>query len=307
MSELFHVSQPPHIRANDDTRSIMLDVVIALMPCLIAGVYFFGYRALVITLISVASAIAFEHLWCVFFRQKTTVVDLSAVVSGMILAMNLPVSVPFWLPVVGSCFMIIVVKMCFGGLGQNFMNPAAAARAFLLASFPVMMTTFPKVFSKAAEIAISSPTPLAMTEGLPSYIDLFLGGVGGCIGETSALAILIGAAYLFARRIIRWRLPVVYIVTVAVFGWLFGGDPLFQVLAGGALFAAVFMVTDYTTTPVTKWGEILFAFGAGLITAVIRAFGGYPEGVTYGILLMNVAAPLLEKVTPPRKLGGARR
>lgn len=317
---LFRVSSPPHIRTKDDTSIIMADVIIALMPALIAGVYFFGYRALIITLISVASAVAFEHLWCVAFKKPTTVADFSAIVSGMLLAFNLPVTVPLWMPVVGSLFMIIIVKMCFGGLGQNFVNPALAARAFLLASWPSIMTTFSSVSPKLSLFlnpdVMTSATPLAIIkdgvvagQALPSYVNLFLGGVGGCIGETSVLALLIGGGYLFFRKIITWRIPVAFIGTVAVFTFIFGGEAMFNgnfiyhVLSGGLFLGALFMATDYTTSPITPMGHIYYGIGCGILTSIIRLWGGYPEGVSYSILLMNVAAPLIEKATAPRQFG----
>ena len=296
----------------DDTKTIMFDVILSLMPAMIAGAYFFGYRAIVIALLSVAAAVAFEHLWNVLFKKPSTVGDLSAVVSGLLLAMNLPVTVPLWLPVAGSFFMIVIVKMCFGGLGQNFMNPALAGRAFLLASWPTAMTRFVAPGAVKLELfldyeyidAFTSATPLSDEFfGKASNWDLFLGNVGGCIGETSALALLLGGAYLLIRRIITWRIPVCFVGTVFVLGWALGEDPLNYILCGGLLLGAIFMATDYTTSATTPWGQIIYAVGCGVLTVVIRRFGGYPEGVSYSILLMNVAAPLIDKVTPPRVFG----
>ncbi len=234
--------------------------------------------------------------------------DLSAVVSGILLAFNLPVTAPLWLPVVGSFFMIIVVKMCFGGLGHNFMNPALAGRAFLMASWPALMTRFVEPFYKLewwnTADAVTSATPLnSEFTGTVSNMDLFLGNVGGCIGETSALALLLGGAYLLIRRIITWRIPVCYIATVAVISAIFGHNVPFELFAGGLMLGAIFMATDYTTSPVTPLGQIIYAVGCGVLTCVIRFVGGYAEGVSYSILLMNIAAPLFDKLTPPRIYG----
>jgi len=320
---LLRVSSSPHIRTNDDTPTIMLDVIIALMPALIAAVYFFGYRAMVVTIITVASSVIFEHLWAVAFKKPTTIYDLSGVVSGLLLSFNIPVTVPLWLPVAGSFFMIIIVKMCFGGLGQNFINPALAARAFLLASWPTAMTTWVDIGTKLNLFSnpdiISSATPLAIIKGgvhagatLPSYLNLFFGGVGGCIGETSVLALLIGAVYLLYRKIITWRIPFTFIASVGVFTYIFGGstfftgDYIYHILAGGLILGAFYMATDYSTSPVTPMGQIYYGIGCGVIASIIRLWGGYPEGVSYAILLMNVATPLIEKMTPPRRFGKKR-
>lgn len=319
--KLLTVSAPPHIRAYDDTKLIMLDVLIALMPAMVAGTYFFGFRAVLIILLAVGSAIAFEHLWCLAFKTPSTVWDLSCVVSGVLLAFNMPVTAPLWLPVVGSLFMIVIVKMCFGGLGQNFLNPALAARAFLMASWPTAMTNFCNAGAKLnfqgqllasnGVDALTYSTPMAMIKGgaeavsgtLPSYMDLFLGNVGGCIGETSALALLIGGLYLVFRRIIHWEVPVTYIGVVFVVSYLLDFDPVYSILGGGLMLGAIFMATDYTTTPVTKKGHVLFAVGCGLLTVIIRKWGGYPEGVSYAILLMNIVTPLIDKFVTPRRFG----
>ena len=305
---LLKVSAPPHISAKDDVSTIMFDVILALMPSMIASAYFFGYRALMVILVSVLSSVAFEQLWNMAFKKKTTVYDLSAVVSGILLAYNMPVTVPLWLPVVGSFFMIIIVKMCFGGIGNNFMNPALAGRAFLMASWPALMTRFVEPFSKldwwSAADAVTSATPLSSEfAGAVSNWDLFIGNVGGCIGETSALALIIGGIYLLLRRIITWRIPVCYLGTVAIISALCGHNAGFELCAGGLMLGAIFMATDYTTSPVTPLGQIIYAIGCGVMTCVIRFVGGYAEGVSYSILLMNVAAPLFDKLTPPRIYG----
>ena len=309
---MLKVSAPPHISCKDDVTSIMFDVILALMPAMIAGTYFFGYRAIVVTLISVLSAVAFEYLWNWVFKKRNTTGDLSAVVSGILLAFNMPVTVPLWLPVVGSFFMIVIVKMCFGGLGNNFMNPALGGRVFLMASWPVFMTRFVapatrlQLFSTAD--AVTSATPLnSEFTGVVSNWDLFIGNVGGCIGETSVLALLVGFAYLMVRKIITWRIPVCYVGTVAVISFVFGQNVPFQLFAWGLMICAIFMATDYTTSPVTPLGQIIYAIGCGVLTCVIRFAGGYAEGVSYSILLMNIASPLIEKLTPPKTYGHGKR
>ena len=310
---LLKVSAPPHISTKDDVSLIMFDVILALMPAMAAGAYFFGYRAIVVVMISVLSAAAFEHIWNMIFKRKATVSDLSAVVSGILLGFNLPSTVPLWIPVVGSFFMIIIVKMCFGGLGHNFMNPALAGRAFLMASWPAIMTKgfvspFYKLELVDTSYAVTSATPLnSEFAGNVGIWDLFIGNVGGCIGETSALALLIGGAYLLIRRIITWRIPVCYIGTVAVISAIFGESIPVQLFAGGLMLGAIFMATDYTTSPVTPKGQIIYAIGCGIMTCIIRFAGGYPEGVSYSILLMNIAAPLFDKLTPPKIYGKKKR
>lgn len=309
---MLRVGAPPHIFTKDSTALIMQDVIIALLPALLAGVYIFGYRAALLTLIAVASAVAFEHLWNVALKKQTTVYDLSAVVSGMLLAFNLPASAPWWIAVVGSFFMIIIVKMCFGGLGQNFLNPALGARAFLVASWPGIMTNYVNPGAKLLPVlspdAVSSATPLS-GEVPVDYISLLLGNVGGCIGETSKIALLIGLAYLLVRRIITWHTPVAFVGTVALLSWIFGGDGyfsgdwLFHILSGGLFLGAFFMATDYSTTPVTQKGAFVFGVGCGILTVIIRLAGGYPEGVSYSILLMNVASPIIERLTAPKRFG----
>ena len=305
---MLKVSAPPHISSKDDVSTIMFDVILALMPAMVAGAYFFGYRAIVIVLISVLSSVVFEQLWNKVFEKKSTINDLSAVVSGILLGFNLPATVPLWIPLVGSFFMIIIVKMCFGGIGHNFMNPALAGRAFLMASWPAVMTNFVAPFTRLGLVdtadAVTSATPLS-TEftGSINVWNLFLGNVGGCIGETSALALLIGGAYLLIRKIITWRIPVCYLATVAVLSIICGADIPVQLLSGGLMLGAIFMATDYTTSPVTPLGQIVYAVGCGVLTCVIRFVGGYPEGVSYSILLMNIAAPLIDKLTPPKLYG----
>ncbi len=313
MEEKLIVSHAPHIAGGDSISRIMLHVIIALLPALLAGCLVFGLRALAVTVICVLSCVVFEGLWQKILKKPVTVSDLSAVVTGMLLAFNLPAGIPLWMPVVGSFFAIIIVKQFFGGLGHNFMNPALGARAFLLASWALAMTTWPQPLLHTAD-AVSSATPLAAyaenAGNLPPYLDLFLGGVGGCIGETSTLAILIGGIYLLLCGVIRLRVPAVFIGTVALGTWIFGGhnglftgDWLYQILSGGLMLGAFFMATDYSTTPFTPAGQILFGLGCGIITVLIRIWGGYPEGVSYSILLMNAATPLIDRITAPRRYG----
>ncbi len=304
------MSSSPHVRASETTSRIMRDVIIALLPATAFGVYIFGLNALWVVLISVAFAVLTELVLQLFMNKKVTVSDGSAAVTGLLLALNLPPSVPLWIPMLGSAFAIAIVKQCFGGLGHNFINPALAARAFLLVSWPTIMTTW----TIPGADAVSSATPLGalkMGETLSSYQDMFIGNIGGCIGETSAIALLIGGLYLIARRVIDPRIPVVYIGTVALFTWiagpqgLFTGDALYHVLGGGLLLGAFFMATDYTTSPMSGTGKVVFAVGCGVLTSVIRLWGGYPEGVSYSILLMNLVVPLLDKAFMPKRFGGA--
>lgn len=322
---MLNVSAAPHLRSGVTTQKLMRDVFIALLPAAAAGVIFFGSRALFIMVISVLSAALAEGLTQRLMKRPVTVSDGSACITGLLLAMNLPPTAPLWLPVVGSAFAIVIVKQLFGGIGHNFMNPALAARAMLMASWPVRMTSFVSPSglgfnalmsaSGASLDALTSATPLALAKGieaagtLPSYMDLFLGNMGGCIGEVSKVALLIGAAYLIVRKTIDWRIPLSYIGSLALLSFIIGpsgiftGDALFHVLSGGALLGACFMATDYATSPATKWGRVLFGLGGGVLACVIRLFGSYPEGVSYSILIMNVAAPLLERATRPHIYG----
>jgi len=311
MEARLKVSSSPHIRSNDTTQKIMRDVAIALLPAAAYGVYNFGISALIILIVSVASAMITEYAVQKVRKVPVTVTDFSAVVTGLLLGMNLPSTVPLWIPVVGSIFAIGIVKQAFGGLGHNWMNPALAARAMLVASWPVQMTTWVAVKADA----VTTATPLGiMKEGLsvplPSITDALIGSVGGCIGETSALLLLLGGAYLVYRQVISIRIPLIYMGTVAVLTFLLGGFDLqytiFSVLAGGLVLGAVFMATDYASSPITAKGQIIYAVGCGLLTTIIRLYGGYPEGVSYSILLMNVAAPLIDKFTQPRVFGGAK-
>ena len=298
----------PHIHSKDSSRRIMLDVIIALLPATIAGVVLYGLPALWVILACVVSAVAAEFLFNLCIRREQTVGDLSAVVTGLLLALNLSTNVPLWQCVLGSVFAIVLVKGAFGGIGRNFANPAITARIFLLAAFS--STVAGGAFPKAVD-AVSSATPLELigVEGaqLPSLLDMFLGLRGGAIGEGCILALLLGFAYLLLRRVIRWQTPVVFIGTVFVLSLIATGsfvDAIYELLAGGLVLGAVFMATDYSTTPINLEGKLLFALGCGLITFVIRFFCAYPEGVSFSILCMNILAPWLERWTRRAPLGG---
>jgi len=313
------VSSSPHIRSDESVRKIMLDVIIALIPAMIGSVYFFGINALKLILISIASSLFFEAAIQKLFKKDITINDYSAIITGILLAFNLPANAPWWIPVFGSGFAIIIVKQFFGGLGSNFMNPALAARAVLLASWPKIMSTYVLPGSDA----ITGATPLAIikyggadagasatvakaAEELPSLMKMFIGDIGGSIGETSAVLLLIGALYLIIRKVINWKIPVIYIGTTVALLYLFGVEAnqlMYHVLGGGLILGACFMATDYSSTPVTPLGQIIFGVGAGALTALIRVKGGFPEGVSYSILLMNVASPLIEKFTAPKVFG----
>lgn len=281
----------------------MRDVIIALVPALIAAVLVFGFRALLVTAVCVAACVLSEWAFEKLSDRPVTICDLSAVVTGMLLAYNLPVGIPIWQAIIGSIVAIVVVKQLFGGIGQNFANPAITARIIMLLAFSGSMTTW--VFPDA----VSTATPLALiasgdTSSLPSYLDMFLGRTGGCIGETSTLAILIGACYLLVRRVISWQTPVVFIATVFVLTAILGKEPVAQILSGGLMLGAFFMATDYATTPSTSWGRVIFGFGCGIITLLIRIWGSYPEGVSFSILLMNILTPYISAWTRSKPFGG---
>lgn len=302
MSQLT-VSLSPHVRSGATTRRVMLDVCLALLPAVIFAVYWFGFGVLLTVLLSVASAILSEFLMEKALRRPVTIDDGSAAVTGLLLALTLPAGTPWYVPVLGSVFAICIAKQVFGGLGDNFVNPALAGRAFLLASFPAAMTTYPLVAD-----AVTSATPLSSEfAGSVDYLQAFIGRIGGCIGEVSTLALLIGAAYLLIRRVIDWRIPLSYLGTMALLTVIGGGNVLDSVLLGGTVLGAFFMATDYVTSPVTSWGRVIYGVGIGIINYTIRRWGAYPEGTTYAILLMNIAAPLIERFTRPRKYGEVKR
>ena len=306
----FVVSGTPHVRSKESIQSIMRDVIIALVPATAAGIYYFGMNALVLVIAAIVSAVAFEALCQKVMKKPVTVSDLSAVVTGLLLAMNLPAAAPVWVAIVGSAFAIIFGKQLFGGLGQNFINPALAGRAFLLASYPTEMTTWSVPNGLEVADAATYATPLAQLKA--GYLDaslgeLMLGQCGGTIGETCAIALIIGGVYLLYKHVISWKIPVIYIATVAILFAVIGRQgvrmPLQEIMAGGVMLGGIFMATDYASSPVTPKGQIIFAVGAGLITYLIRTFGGYPEGVSYSILIMNCAVPLIERFTEPTIFG----
>ena len=318
------VSASPHKRTADTTRGIMLDVILALIPALILSVVLFGPRALLVTVVSVAACVLFEFLARKVMKRSMTIGDLSAVVTGILLAFNLPSTIPLWMVVLGDAVAIIVVKQFFGGIGQNFVNPALVGRIVLMASFPVQMSDYPAPFAwRMPEVAaVTSATPLAQfsdvygaenlqsamdAAGLPSLLDMLFGVRGGCLGETCAIALLLGFVYLLIRRVISPTIPLVYVGTVAVIMLIAGKGNFefvaYQLLSGGLLLGAIFMATDYTTSPVNFKGKLLYALGCGLITALIRIFASLPEGVSFSILLMNILVPHLDSLTTPKPFG----
>ena len=316
------ISSSPHAHSPVTTQTIMRDVLIALIPALLGSIYFFGFRSLLVTLVSAAACVFFEWGFCKVRKLHCKTYDLSAVVTGVLLAFVCPVTIPYWTIILGDFFAIVLVKMLFGGLGKNIVNPALAGRAFLF-SWPVLMSNWVKVgFDNAAGLlstadAVTAATPMsAMHQGaLPeeSILDMFLGNIGGCIGETSALLLIIGFIYLLYRKVITARIPLAYIGTVAILAFLFpqGNDRIAwmaaQVFGGGLMLGAIFMATDYVTSPLTKLGQIVYGIGCGVITILIRYFGGYSEGVTYAILCMNACAVLLDKIGRPVKFGAPKK
>ena len=315
------ISSSPHVHSPITTQTIMRDVLIALAPALIGSICFFGFRALTVTLVSVAACVFFEWAYCKITKMHCKIYDLSACVTGVLLAFVCPVTIPYWTIILGALFAIVLVKMLFGGLGRNIVNPALAGRAFMF-SWPVLMSTWTKVgFSNAVSVispdAVTAATPLAsMHQGVlceDSILNLFLGNVGGCLGETSALLLLIGFAYLLYRKVITARIPVSFIGTVAVLSFLFpqGNDRITwmaaQLFGGGLMLGAIFMATDYVTSPVTKLGQIVYGIGCGVLTILIRYFGGYNEGVSYAILIMNCCVVLLDRIGRPVKFGAPKK
>ena len=303
------VTSSPHIRGNFRTSRLMLDVVLALIPALIVGAVVLGARALLVTLISMAAAVVAEYLYNLILKRRNTIVDGSALVTGMLFAMTLPVSAPYWLAAAGSAFAIIVAKLMCGGLGQNIFNPALFARAFALILFPVALTRYPAL----GVDAVSSSTPLhhMVMPALPeeSILDMFLGNCPGSIGEISALALIAGGIYLVARKVISARIPVAYLATVAVVTLVFPKTDdaiswmLYSLFSGGVMLGAIFMATDYVTSPVTKKGQIIYGIGCGILTVIFRYHGLFPEGVTYAILLMNLCVWVIDRYTAPRIYG----
>lgn len=304
MAEKFNVSISPHIRAKDSTQTIMRDVIIALTPAFIAAIVHYHLRPVWLLIVCVAAAVASEAIMQKILKKKVTIGDLSAVVTGVLIAYNLPVGIPLWIAAMGSAIAIVVVKQLFGGLGQNFANPAITARIVLFLSFASHMSNYTDGYPDA--LAGATPLAVAGTEAAPSYLDMFLGNIGGSMGETCKLALLIGFAYLLIRKVIAWYTPVCFIGTVFLLSWALGQDPVYSILSGGLFLGAIFMATDYVTTPSTTLGRIIFGVAAGCITVVIRVFGSYPEGVSFAILLMNILSPHIERLTVPKPLGGVK-
>ena len=300
MKDMLTVSSSPHLKHPDTTSGIMLDVIIALAPAAIYGCILFGIRALLLIFTCIISAVLAEYIWCKLLKKPISIGDLSAVVTGLLLAMNLSSAVPIWIAAIGSAVAIIVVKQMFGGLGFNFANPAITARIVLLVSFPSYMAEFlePVMYD-----AVTSATPLVREAGAYTFNELFFGMHGGCIGETSAFLLIVGGLYLILRRVINPIIPVCFIGTVALFSLIFGENVIQQVFGGGLILGAIFMATDYTTSPTTNKGKLIFGIGCGLLTFVIRRFASLPEGVSYSILLMNILVPYINKATLTKPFG----
>lgn len=306
------ISNSPHIWTSESTRKIMLDVIIALLPTTIVGVYLFGFDAALVVLLSTASCVLTEYVCQKIMKRPVTINDLSAVVTGILLGLNLPSSLIkegyWWLPIIGGIVAIALAKQIFGGLGDNFLNPALTARAVLLTSWPVAMTTFYTIDG------VTSATVLSEAGFNATHLQMFMGTIPGTIGEVSKIAILVGFVYLLIRKVISWHIPVIFTATTALLTFVMGdgsgaftGDVLTTVLSGGLLLGAVFMATDYTTNPMTKKGHVIFAVGCGLLTAIIRRFGSFPEGVSYSILIMNIITPLIDKYVQPKLYGEVKK
>ncbi|MDD2215924.1 MAG: RnfABCDGE type electron transport complex subunit D [Eubacteriales bacterium] len=308
------VSSSPHILDNITTTRIMLDVIIALTPAFIMSGVIFGPRAILLTVTCVAACVAFEAAFRYITKKDNTITDLSAVVTGMLLSFNLPANLPYWMAIIGCFVAIVIVKQLFGGIGQNFANPAITARIVLLVSFATPMTTWPlpKQVMEAAD-AVTGPTPLGILnmgtglEAIPSNMDMFLGFIGGSLGETSTIALLIGGIYLLARKVIEPAIPVAFIGTVFIIALITGQDPIFHICAGGVMLGAFFMATDYSTSPLTTPGRIIFGIGCGLLTMIIRLYGSYPEGVSFAILLMNILTPHIDSLSRRALYGVMKR
>lgn len=326
MNEKKIVSSSPHLRSKDSARGIMLDVIIALFPALVASVLLFGLQALLLTVVCVVSAVGSEYICRRVMKRENTIFDLSAVVTGILLAFNLPVSLPLWMAVIGSVFAIVVVKQFFGGIGQNFVNPALVGRIVLMMSFPTQMSTWTQPLTQNGTAAITSATPMAVlgqvvqkgvssesmqSANLPSMLEMFIGQRAGSMGEVCAVALLIGFLYLLVRRVISPLIPLVYIGAVALLMFFAGGFNLafvgYEVLGGGLLLGAIFMATDYTTSPISNKGKLIYAAGCALLTTVIRLFGSLPEGVSFSIIIMNILVPHIERITTPKPFGVVKK
>ena len=313
MSSSIIVSGTPHVRSKESIQSIMRDVVIALIPASVMGIYYFGIKALMLIAISIVSSVVFEWGYEKILKKPVTVSDFSAVLTGLLLALNLPVTASWWVPVVGSFVAIVLGKQFYGGLGQNFINPALIGRAFLVAAYPTQTTGGAFAAGRMVVDASTSATPLAelkagtVVVNADAIKNAVIGNVGGCIGETCAIALLIGGIYLIVKHVISWRIPVIYIAVVFILTTLMRGNGViggvYEIFVGGLMLGAFFMATDYVTSPISAKGQVIFAVGCGLLTSLIRVYGGYPEGVSYSILIMNLAVPLIDRYTRPRIFG----
>ncbi len=295
------VSPSPHTRSDMTTQKIMLNVIIALCPAIISSGFIFGLRAVFLILICVSTALVWETLFNIITKKPNTISDLSAAVTGILLAFNLPPSLPFWMAAIGTFIAIVVVKCLFGGLGQNFANPAIVGRIVLMLSFTNAMTNWTLPLSLQTSDVTTGATPLVSSNA--EYLDLFLGKTGGCLGETCALALIIGGLYLVIRRIISPITPLFFLLTVEIFSIAAGFDPLYQILSGGILLGAIFMATDYVTTPITMWGKVIFGIGCGTITCIIRFYASMAEGVSFSILIMNILTPYIDMITKAKPVG----
>ncbi len=314
------VTSSPHISSKNTTQSIMFDVVLALIPAGIAGIYNFGEGAFSVIAVSVICCMFFEYMWNKIMHKPNSLNDFTAVITGLLLAYNLPAGLPLWIVAIGAFFSIVIVKQLFGGLGGNFVNPALAGRAFLLAGWAKNMTSWISSSPFGLD-SVSTATPLAIIksgnlEDLPPILDVFIGNIGGCIGETSSVLLIIGGIYLMIRKVISYRTPAAFIATVAVLTFIFGGGKnpsealtvtIYSIFSGGLILGAFFMATDYTTSPVTAKGQVIMGIGCGIITTAIRLAGGYPEGVSYSILIMNIASPLIDRFTRPTPFGHKKK
>ncbi|MBE6792336.1 MAG: RnfABCDGE type electron transport complex subunit D [Ruminococcaceae bacterium] len=312
MENTIKIAPAPHLHSEQSTRSVMLDVIIALLPAALVATWLFGWRALSLQLVCVASCVAAEYLSCAVLKKPSSVGDLSCIVTGLLLSFNLPAGLPLWMAAIGGVVAIAVVKMMFGGIGHNFVNPALVGRVVLMCSFPLAMNTYLQPLPIAAADAVASATPLSLlgTDALGQQYplwQLFVGLRAGALGETCGAALILGFVYLLWRRVITPVIPLTFVGTVAAFTLILGEPPLYHILSGGLLLGAIFMATDYTTSPMTPLGQFVYAVGCGLITVLIRCFGSLPEGVSFAILLMNIATPLIDRVCHRRVFGSVRR
>ncbi|MBU5464323.1 RnfABCDGE type electron transport complex subunit D [Anaerotignum sp. MSJ-24] len=313
MSSSIIVSGTPHVRSKESIQSIMRDVVIALIPASVMGIYYFGIKALMLIIVSIVSSVVFEWGYEKILKKPVTISDFSAILTGLLLALNLPATASWWVPVVGSFIAIVIAKQFYGGLGQNFINPALIGRAFLVAAYPTQTTGAAFATGRMVTDAATYATPLAELKAGTAIVNAdaiknaLIGNVGGTIGETCAIALIIGGIYLLVKHVISWRIPVVYIVVVFILTSLMRGNGflggVYEIFCGGLMLGAIFMATDYVTSPISAKGQVIFAIGCGVLTSLIRVYGGYPEGVSYSILIMNLAVPLIDRVTRPRIFG----